>query len=195
MLGECVAAATLAIHAASSSGLSAGLVAVAVGSLLLVFSVWWWYFEHPSEGGLRMSRNVAFLWGYGHYFVLGSVGALGAGLGLAAAGFHGHARSTDATTAGLAIAVPVVVYLGVTGILQGRLDRQPAGRMAIVTGAGLAILLLGALASVLGLGMATLLMGIVVAVLVACDKRRGGKVPAAAGRRRGRRPGRTGPGT
>jgi low temperature requirement protein LtrA len=179
VLGECVAAATLAVHAASSSGLSAGLVAVAVGSLLLVFSVWWWYFEHPSESGLRMSRNVAFLWGYGHYFVLGSVGALGAGLGLAAAGTHGDTRTAEVTTAGLAIAVPVVVYLGVTGILQGRLDRQPPGRLAIVTGAGLLILLLGGLASTLGLGAVTLLMGIVVAVLVACDEMRGGKVAAA----------------
>jgi low temperature requirement protein LtrA len=179
VLGECVAAATLAVHAASSSGLSAGLVAVAAGSLVLIFSVWWWYFEHPSEGGLRMSRNVAFLWGYGHYFVLGSIGALGAGLGLAAACAHGNAGSAHATTAGLAIAVPVVVYLGVTGALQGRLDPQPAGRMAIVTGAGLLILLIGGLASGLGVGVATLLIGIVVVALVACDELRRG--PAVAG--------------
>jgi low temperature requirement protein LtrA len=180
VLGECVAAATLAVHAASTSGLSAGLVAVAAGSLVLIFSVWWWYFEHPSESGLRMSRNVAFLWGYGHYFVLGSIAALGAGLGLAAASSHGSAGTSYATTAGLAIAVPVVVYLGVTGALQGRLDPQPAGRMVIVTGAGLLILLLGALAGGLGVGVATLLMGIVVAALVAFDELRRGPAVAAA---------------
>src|ERR1700728_2792039 len=44
VLGECIAAATVAIHSASASGLSAGLLAVAGGAVLLVFSVWWWYF-------------------------------------------------------------------------------------------------------------------------------------------------------
>ena len=57
VLGECIAAVTVAIHAASSShGVSAGLVAVVAGAVLLVFSIWWWYFENPAEEGLRMSR-------------------------------------------------------------------------------------------------------------------------------------------
>ncbi len=36
-----------------------------------------------------MSRQLAFVWGYGHYVVFGSLGALGAGLQLAAASSHG----------------------------------------------------------------------------------------------------------
>jgi low temperature requirement protein LtrA len=77
VLGECIAAVTVALHGASSShGVSAGLVAVVVGAVLLVFSVWWWYFENPAEEGLRMSRQLAFLWGDGHYVVFASLGAL-----------------------------------------------------------------------------------------------------------------------
>ena len=133
VLGECIAAVTVALHSASSShGVSAGLVAVIVGAVLIVFSVWWWYFENPAEEGLRMSRQLAFFWGYGHYFVLGSLGALGAGLQLAAAGSHGAPSSTTATTAGLAVAVPVAAYLVVTGVLQGRLGPHWVGRLPMV---------------------------------------------------------------
>jgi low temperature requirement protein LtrA len=171
VLGECIAAVTVAIHGASSShGLSAGLVAVVIGAVLIVFSIWWWYFENPAEEGLRMSRQVAFLWGYGHYVVFGSLGALGAGLQLAAAGSHGAPSSSVATTAGLAVAVPVAAYVLVTGVLQARLGSQWAGRMTAVCGAAVLVLLLGGLASELGVGLATLLMGIVLALLVAADE-------------------------
>ena len=76
VLGECVAAATVAMQEATTLGLSAGQIGVATGGLLLIFSFWWWYFEHPAEEGLRMSRHLAFLWGYAHYFVFASVAAL-----------------------------------------------------------------------------------------------------------------------
>ena len=173
VLGECIAAVTLAIHAASSAhGVSAGLVAVVIGAVLLVFSIWWWYFENPAEDGLRMSRQLSFVWGYGHYVVLGSLGALGAGLQLAADGAHGTVSSTMATTAGLAVAVPVASYLVVTGVLQGRLASQRAGRVTIVGIASASVLVLGASASGLGVPVATLLMGVVVAALVVADELR-----------------------
>jgi low temperature requirement protein LtrA len=171
VLGECIAAVTVALHSASSShGVSAGLVAVIVGAVLIVFAVWWWYFENPAEEGLRMSRQLSFVWGYGHYVVLGSLGALGAGLQLAAAGSHGSVSSTAATTAGLAVAVPVAAYLAVTGVLQGLLGPHWTGRLPMVGGAAVAVLLIGGFAGALGVGVATLLMGLVVAALVAIDE-------------------------
>jgi low temperature requirement protein LtrA len=171
VLGECIAAMTVAIHGASSAhGVSAGLVAVVVGAVLLVFSIWWWYFENPAEQGLRMSRQLSFLWGYGHYVVFGSLGALGAGVQLAADASHGTVSSTMATTAGLAVAVPAAAYLVVTGVLQGRLGSQWAGRVAVVGVASVLVLVLGGIADALGVGLATLLMGVVVAALVTCDE-------------------------
>ena len=119
-----------------------------------------------------MSRQVAFLWGYGHYVVFASLGALGAGLQLAASSSHGALSSTVATTAGLAVAVPVAAFLVVTGALQVRLGSQWPGRLAVVCGASVAVLLLGGLADDVGVGLATLLMGIVLAVLVAVDELR-----------------------
>ncbi len=183
VLGECIAAVTVAIHGASSAhGVSAGLVAVVIGAVLLVFSIWWWYFENPAEDGLRMSRQLSFVWGYGHYVVLGSLGALGAGLELAADGAHGAVSSTIATTAGLAVAVPVAAYLVVTGVLQGGLASQRAGRVTIVVVASAAVLVLGGTASALGVGVVTLLMGVVVAALVVTDELRGDlRPPRGAG--------------
>jgi low temperature requirement protein LtrA len=182
VLGECIAAVTVALHGASSShGVTAGLVAVVAGAVLIVFSVWWWYFENPAEEGLRMSRQIAFLWGYGHYVVFGSLAALGAGLQLAAAGSHGALSSTEATTAGLAVAVPVAAYLVVTGLLQARLGSQWAGRVLVVCGASAVVLVLGGLAGGLGIGVATLLMGVVVVALVACDELRRDLAPSPGG--------------
>jgi low temperature requirement protein LtrA len=171
VLGECIAAVTIAIHGASSAhGFSVGLVAVIVGAVLLVFSIWWWYFENPAEEGLRMSRRASFIWGYGHYVVFGSIGALGAGLELAAEGIHGTVSSAMATTAGLAVAVPVAAYLVVTGLLQGRLAPQWPGRVAVVGTASVLVLVLGGAASALGIGLSAFLMGAVVALLVVCDE-------------------------
>ena len=78
-------------------------------------------------------------------------------------------RLTAATTAGLAVAVPVAAYLVVTGVLQGRLGPQAAGRLTMVTGASVVVLVIGGAASGLGLGLATVLMGVVVATLVVVD--------------------------
>ena len=173
VLGECIAAVTVAIHSASSThGVSAGLVAVVVGAVLLVFSIWWWYFENPAEEGLRMSRQMAFLWGYGHYVVFASLGALGAGLELAAEGVHGTISSTLATTAGMAVAVPVAAYLVVTGLLQGRLASHQTGRVPAVMLASAVVLVLGVAASALGVAAAIVLMGVVVTALVAWDELR-----------------------
>jgi low temperature requirement protein LtrA len=180
VLGECIAAATVAIHSASTEhGVSAGLVGIIVGAVLLVFSAWWWYFEHPSEEGLRMSRGISFLWGYGHYFVFGSVAALGAGLDVAA-GSHGAAGTAPSLTAGLAVAVPVVVYLGVTGFLQERLDPavSPPGRLGLVLAACALVFVLGLATPGLGVGAAVLLMGVVVVSLIVCDEIRRRPSPA-----------------
>ncbi len=172
VLGECIAAATVAIHDASSrhSGLPAPLAGVAAGAVLLVCGIWWWYFEHPSEAGLRLSRGSAFFWGYGHYFVFSSVAALGAGLQVSAGSTHGGSGAANATTAGLAVAVPVAVYLAITAVLQARIDGAAPGRLGLVGVVVVAVLVLGGTAGSIGIGAATLSMGLVVVALVLLDE-------------------------
>ena len=127
---------------------SPGLAAWPPARVLLVFSSGGGTSSTRPRTGLRMSRrSCAFFWGYGHYFVFVSLGALGAGLQLAAAGAAWHGvGGTMATTAGLAVAVPVAVYLVVTAVLQGRLTVS-AGRAtsrSVGVGIGLGVLVLGA---------------------------------------------------
>jgi low temperature requirement protein LtrA len=174
VIGECIAATTDAIHDASDvhGESSLGLAAVACGAVLLIFSIWWWYFEHPSEKGLRMGRGTAFFWGYGHYFVFSSVAALGTGLELAAASTHGSAGTATVTTAGLGVAAPVAVYLVVTALLQARLDGLRVRRLGLIGGVAVVVLALGGAAEALGIGTAVDLMGLVVVGLVVVDEMR-----------------------
>ena len=119
VLGESILSATAAVQSALAGGerLSA-LVPIIAGGMLIVYSLWWVYFDRPAHDLLTTVRR-AFVWGYGHYFVFGAAAAVGAGLGVAidAAGAHAAIGSVGA---GLAVAVPVATYLVCLWILHDR---------------------------------------------------------------------------
>ena len=185
VLGESILAATTAIQEASStSGVLGSVVMVAGGGLLIVFSLWWSYFDRPAHSGLRASRRstraslLPFAWGYGHYVVFACVAALGAGLQVvaerAAHAGEGVERLHDVPTA-LTVAVPVAGYLVVMGLLHTALD---AADPALVVFGGGAVLMLAAatIAAVLPLPATVLVLGLAAAVVVAVDAyRRAGR--------------------
>ena len=123
VLGESILSATAAVQSSLAAGdrLSA-LVPVITGGLLIVYSLWWIYFDRPAHDLLTSYRR-AFLWGYGHYFVYAAAAAIGAGLGVAVDLAGGHA-AIGAVGAGLAVAVPVAIFLVSLWIL---LDRPEYG--------------------------------------------------------------------
>jgi low temperature requirement protein LtrA len=169
VLGECVAAATVAVQSASTHGLSAAQLGVAAGGLLLIFGLWWWYFEHPAEEGLRVSRSSAFLWGYAHYAVFGSVAALGAGLEVAVESTR-QGSGVSVTTAGNAVAISVALYLVVTGAVQVRLNPSTVLKTRYIVPFAALILIVGLGARALSVGFALPIMGIVVVALVILDR-------------------------
>jgi low temperature requirement protein LtrA len=116
VLGESVLAGSLAIEAAASSGLSLDLAGVVVGGLLIMFSMWWLYFDGLPTSLLGSMRG-AFIWGYGHFVVLGSAAAVGASIAVAADFTTDHAH-ISALAAGMAVAVPVACYLGSLWLLH-----------------------------------------------------------------------------
>lgn len=86
VLGESIAAATVAIsEAAESHAVFGSLLLLAAGGLLCVFSLWWIYFDFTSGGAPARDRRSQYLWSYLHYFVFASLAAIGAGLALSAA--------------------------------------------------------------------------------------------------------------
>ena len=89
VLGESVLSATFGIQEVATRGVSASLIAVAAGGLLIAFGAWWIYFDHP--GHLTPNPELAMRWGYLHVVVFVSLAALGAGLFVAAEAVSGEA--------------------------------------------------------------------------------------------------------
>ncbi|MDN3518498.1 low temperature requirement protein A [Aquisalimonas lutea] len=126
VLGQSVIAVTGSVRIALDHG-DAGVAVYSIiaGGLLLVFSMWWLYFAASPPRFLTTSGK-AFMWGYGHYFVLCSAAAVGAGI----------AANLDLVTAGspatgapaaAALSVPVAVYLLALWLLHRRPGREHRG--------------------------------------------------------------------
>jgi low temperature requirement protein LtrA len=118
VLGESVLSATIGVQTALDATSTFGeLAPVIIGGILIVFFMWWMYFDLPGEQVVARARESitermsgAFLWGYGHYVVFTSAAAAGAGLAVAVDQATHHSKLTD-TQAGFAITVPVTVFL------------------------------------------------------------------------------------
>ena len=169
VLGECVLAATTAVQAAiGATGLSASLAVVAAGGLVLLFAIWWSYFDRPAAEGLRASSRSAFAWGYWHLLVFASLAAVGAGLQVAAETVDHHALSDR--TAAVALAVPVALFLVVLGLLHTWVYRYRGERaVARFTLTALLVLVAAAATPPLTLAGTVALIGLSVAGLVAAD--------------------------
>ncbi|HEY2511085.1 MAG TPA: low temperature requirement protein A, partial [Polyangiaceae bacterium] len=165
VLGESVLSATNAIDAAleRSSGVALPFVGFIVGSILIVFSMWWLYFDQPVHRHLRSNRQ-AFVWGYGHYLVFATTAALGAGLSVASDFLAGRA-AISARTAGSAVAVPLLLYVLSVWILQVRpVTRSALVDVSFVSAAALIYATCGMQAGVLASGVVmAVLVGITVA--------------------------------
>jgi low temperature requirement protein LtrA len=184
VLGESVLAATVAVQSGLDAGEAVGaLLALAAGGLLIVFSMWWLYFDQPARRllgtGRAHSNRVSFLWGYGHLLIFASAAAVGAGLGVAADQATGHAH-LGGRGAAAAVAVPVALYLLTVWALHARPHlRGPVQTVAYPVTAALVLVAAAAGGSVLVTG---LLLAALVAVtlLSAVSERRQRRVSGRA---------------
>jgi low temperature requirement protein LtrA len=177
VLGESVAAATIAIQRALDSDVSlADMATAAAGGILTVFAMWWLYFAKDAAR-LLTSHLWAFVWGYGHYFVFGSAAAVGAGLEINVEAATGES-TVGATTAAGFFTVPVAIFLLAMWVLHW--SPLPGGRWHQSLAPGCAAAVLGATFSpepVLVTGLLT--AALVVASTVAVRRRAGGLTPPA----------------
>ncbi|WP_329495118.1 low temperature requirement protein A [Kitasatospora herbaricolor] len=138
VLGETVAAATVAVQSAVDEHEALGeLIPIAIGGILLCFAAWWIYFARPVEDVLASNRQ-AFLWGYGHYLVFGAAAAIGAGLEVAVEQAVGKAH-ISAAAATAAVTVPGAVYLFTVWLLHARHGKSGTAR-AVLPVAAVAVL-------------------------------------------------------
>jgi low temperature requirement protein LtrA len=127
VLGESVLAASRAIQTVVSEGELTGVVVqIIVGGLLIVFCIWWTYFERPDDWHLA-SLSTAFVWSYLHLLVFASVAAVGAGLALGIEHATGHTDISRAAAASF-VGVPLAVYLLSLWAMYVRSDDPPLRR-------------------------------------------------------------------
>ena len=123
-LGEVVLGTILAISAVvEKQGWTIEAALVAFGGTLLAFAMWWVYFTMPSAKVLTRFRERGFIWGYGHFFIFGSLAATGAGLHVAAYVIEGVAH-IGPVEALLTVVVPVLVFSVALFTLYSLLLRQ-----------------------------------------------------------------------
>ncbi|WP_028934408.1 low temperature requirement protein A [Pseudonocardia spinosispora] len=128
VLGEVVLGSTGALReAAEEGGHLGGLLSLALAGVVIVFAMWWLYFDRPAED-LLTSLSMSLRWGYGHYLVFASIAAVGAGLEVSVDVVTGHSR-LPAVAAGWTVAVPVAVFLLVVWLLHVR-PRHESGWLA-----------------------------------------------------------------
>jgi low temperature requirement protein LtrA len=109
VLGESILAASTAIQVGFDTGVErAHLFELSAAGLIIVFGMWWIYFDRPGQEALMASSG--FVWGYGHYLIFAGAGAVGAGIATNVDA-DVHLAHLSARGAAYAIAVPVAVYL------------------------------------------------------------------------------------
>lgn len=113
VLGESILGATTAIKKGLDAGEHIGsLISLAAAGLVLVFSLWWLYFDQPGHVRLSRAKNLLTVasWGYGHYLIFASAAAVGAGLEVAV-DYDTHTGHVASLPAAMATTVPVAIYL------------------------------------------------------------------------------------
>lgn len=139
VLGESVAAATVAVQSAVDESTALGeLLPVAVGGLLIVFCAYWIYFAIPIHQHLTSSAR-AFLWGYGHYLVFGSAAAIGAGLEVVVEQAV-HKAHISQTAAAAAVTLPTALFLLTVWLIHSRSAKRGFAEHAVLPACALVVL-------------------------------------------------------
>ncbi len=152
-----------AVEPASGTGLSASLVMLIVGGLLLVFSLWWLYFKREHVDLIGQGRALTWIFSYAHIVVFAAVAAVGAALAAAVDVVQGVAEASPRTVA-LALATSLALYALTLSALHAAADRTPSVLLAaaLLSAASIAVALMG-----LDMGLAVLLIGVAAAASVA----------------------------
>jgi low temperature requirement protein LtrA len=151
VLGEALLAPTVGVEVALQHHTTfAALAPVIVGGLLIIFSMWWIYFDMPSEQIVGQVRQAfshrlsgAFIWGYGHYFVFATAAATGSGL-IVAIDRATHHSTLGRLPTGFVVTVPVATYLLVAWALHAPYKRPGPWRTVAVPVTAALILAAGA---------------------------------------------------
>src|SRR5262245_3637654 len=124
-LGEVIIGTVAALNALvhGEHGWTVDAAMLSVAGVGLTFGCWWGYFCVPWGEPLARHRERAFLFGYGHLFVIAPLAAMGAGLHVAAYWLEGEAE-IGATAVVLSVVIPVAIFIVTLYALYSLLLRE-----------------------------------------------------------------------
>lgn len=163
VLGESILASFTAVQVALNdqhTSIGKELICLMIGGMIIMFTIWWSYFDREAHHVLTSTRNV-FIWGYGHFFIFISVAAVGAGLAVGVDVITGHAHINN-LQAEYAIAIPLSIYSLVVWLIHD-VQAYPGWRKILHP---LTILFLLIIPLFKSIGYATLAMGLVYAFCI-----------------------------
>jgi low temperature requirement protein LtrA len=162
VLGEAVLSTMVA---AKSSVLSWDNLLGGLGAMLLLFGIWWTYFDTPEGAEIIVTERNSWIWGYGHLPIFAAVAALGSGLAVGAEALE-EGSAVSPTGAAYAVAVPLTVFLLVLAELHRRASRRLSlGRRNLVKALGVLVVATSVL--VVPLQVTVLLVGVYLGLCVA----------------------------
>jgi low temperature requirement protein LtrA len=124
LLGESLLASANAVIDALSEGEHVGeLLWLAASGIVITAAIWWIYFSREQAHRLRTPRD-GFTFGYLHYILFASVGAVSAGVEVEIDDLTGSVHISGAA-AGLALTLPLAIFLVVVWavLLRGAVSR------------------------------------------------------------------------
>jgi low temperature requirement protein LtrA len=169
VLGESIAAATVAVGEAINDNVQVlPLLALAAAGLVVVFSMWWIYFDFCTGRAPERTRKSQYLWGYLHYFVFAAIAAAGAGLALCVAWLTdaGHVALADwgvAMVVGAAVAAFLLTISLIEGVAE---DGYGKGDALLKLGASVAAVASSLAAPLITVPGSIGLIGLVLAAIV-----------------------------
>ncbi|TDR32814.1 low temperature requirement protein LtrA [Hydromonas duriensis] len=152
VLGETILSASTAVQSSIDAGYVDGsLVGIIIGGLLLVFNMWWSYFQQ-TEHNITNSHWQGIFWGYGHYFIFVSAAAVGAGLASSVDFMSGQSMAS-LTLTNAVIAIPVICYFLTLALVHGRLRAYPMSAAVLCISTVLIALCIWSQSAVLLIGL------------------------------------------
>ncbi|WP_313034154.1 low temperature requirement protein A [Acinetobacter sp.] len=109
VLGESIVASFKAVSDAfKHQVINTELIFMTVGGVMMMFTMWWMYFDRAIHGRLNNHRRV-FFWGYGHFFIFIAIASVGAALAAAVDVAASHTEISHQYT-GFIVAMTLIVY-------------------------------------------------------------------------------------
>jgi low temperature requirement protein LtrA len=166
-LGEGVIGTVASINAVvnGEAGWSVEAGVVAFAGVGLIFGTWWTYFVIPWAEVLRLHRERAFLWSYGHIVVFASLAAIGAGLHVAAY-YIDHETTLGVTGTVATTVIPFAIYTATLYGIYWRFTRHRDPFHLLLVAGTAAVLVLSLSLAALGAGISVCLVVLMLAPVV-----------------------------